>query len=345
MNYTHRKPPKYLKNNNYGKKSKKSLFLFIIPVVLIFVTLYLINATKKSAPLVISKIVGGSGNLESTDGRVNILALGVDKRSGISTVSGTLTDSIIIGSIAKDGSDAAMVSVPRDLWVPYGNSQYSGKINAVYSWGGVEEVIKTVERVFNIPIHYYGTVGFDGFIKAVDTVGGLEVNVERAFDDYKYPIEGKEGVYPEEDRYSHVHFDSGVQVMQGEAALQFARSRHALGDEGTDFARASRQQKILVSFKDRIFSSTTMFNPSRIKLLYDIFKESVETNVSLEEALQFYDLAKKLDSNSIKSMVLNGDLLYNPADTTLYSGAWVLIPKAGDFSEIQAKLQELLKQQ
>jgi len=328
---------KYLKNTKTGKRSKVRNLLtgFLILILALAGAGFAKALTNKSSTSVFSKVVGGTSTLKQDEGRTNIIILGLDRRGKQSTESSLLTDTIIVGSIDKLGAKADMVSIPRDLWVPYANSNYHGKINAIYSWGGVEALKKTVENITGVPIHYYIVIGFEGFVKAVDTIGGITIDAEQGFDDYKYPIEGKENIYPEEDRYMHIHFDSGVQILNGEKALQFARSRHALGDEGTDFARSSRQQKIILAFFKKVSSHETIFNLSKIKTLYSIFNQYIETNISLEEALAFYNLSQKLDLSQIKSQVLNGNLFYNPPDSKPYSGAWVLIPKAGDFSKVQ----------
>jgi LCP family protein required for cell wall assembly len=337
------KNPKYLK----GSKKKfsplpKVAFGLGIILAVIGAAFFLAKSFGKgfSRVGIISKI-SGAEKLTTTDNRTNFLVLGLDRRNKESTVSGTLTDTIILGSVAEDGTGAVMLSIPRDLWVPYAKSEYSGRINAVYAWGGIAALKETIERILAVPIHYFVVVDFEGFEKAVDAVGGVEVDVLRSFDDFEYPIEGKEDVLPESDRYQHIHFDQGIQIMTGERALQFARSRHAQGDEGTDFARAARQQKIILALKEKVLSAQTFFNPSRIKILYDIFKDSIETNISLNDALAVYDLSKKLDSSQVKSAVLDGELLYNPTDAAPYNGAWVLLPKSGDFSAIQQKVKEL----
>lgn len=342
MNVYRTSNKKYLKTISVNRTNKRKVLWLIPGVLLGIVVLAFIftNFRNKAASSVISKITKTQA-LNSENGRINVLLLGLDRRVKQSSVSGVLTDTIMIGSVDEQGRDAYIVSVPRDLWVPYGNTQYQGKINAVYNWGGIPALVTTLERITGQKFQYYLVVGFDGFIKAVDTVGGLQVDVKRTFDDYEYPVEGKEDVYPEEERYTHIHFDSGLQTLTGLQALQFARSRHAQGDEGTDFARSARQQQIIVGFKDQILSHTTLFNPAKIKLLYDIFKEYVETNINLEDALCFYDLSKKLDSSMIKNEVISDNLLYNPQDSEHYGGAWVLVPKAGDFSQIQEFFKKL----
>jgi len=98
----------------------------------------------------------------------------------------------------------------------------------------------------------------------VDLLDGVEVDVENTFDDYRYPINGKENDLcdgdPEYDcRYEDIHFDQGLQLMSGETSLKYVRSRNAEGDEGTDFARSQRQQRLLLSFKEKNIYSKIYF--------------------------------------------------------------------------------------
>src|SRR3990167_7312250 len=192
---------------------------------------------------VVSKAIV-DGHLKTTDGRTNILILGMDKRSpGNHNVSSILTDTIMVVSIDEKGEKPVVISVPRDLWVP----ETKSKINEVntLSSQNINLTKKAVETVIGMPIHYYVLVGFDAFKDSVDAVGGIDVIVDETFDDYIYPIEGMEDAIPEGLRYEYLHFDAGSQTMNGETALKYARSRHStnLNEQG-DFARARRQQKV-----------------------------------------------------------------------------------------------------
>ena len=207
-------------------------------------------------------------------------------------------------------------------------------------------------------------IDFDGFVKSVDVLGGIEVNVTNSFEDFEYPIIGKENDpcdQKEEDlkmlatvssqlevfpcRYDLVRFEGGIQLMSGETALQFVRSRHAKGVEGTDFARSKRQEQVIKAFKDKIFSLNFFLNPAKVIGLYNAMQESIDTNIKEEEFDDFVRLAQKLKNAQIQSKVLDyGDekanrsgFLVNPPISDDFGGQWVLIPRIGngDFSEIQ----------
>src|SRR5690606_17112238 len=123
-----------------------------------------------------------------------------------------------------------------------------------------------------------------------DAVGGVDVNVERAFVDYEYPIEGRENAYPISSRYKTLDFKVGMQHMDGQTALEYARSRHAAGVEGTDFARSQRQQKVITAFKDKVFSTKTLTNPSALLNIASSLGESFSTTLQADEASTAFKL-------------------------------------------------------
>lgn len=284
-----------------------------------------------------------SVNLKETDGRTNILLLGSDKRAKTATAN-ALTDTILVASIGRVENDVILLSLPRDLWIKSPQGYYS-KINAVYANGGGEEMTQVVEGVLGLPIHYYAVIDFEIFKETVDILGGIEVNVENGFTDNYYPVEGKENA-PLSERYETITFTEGLQTMDGETALKFARSRKGNNLEGTDFARSARQQKVIMAIKDKALSVNTLMNPAKIKELYESYSQNVDTSMTLTDIQNFYLLSQQINIESVTSIVLDdrsaadeGGLLYAPEDATLYGGAYVLLPKAGDFSQLHAYVQ------
>jgi len=166
-------------------------------------------------------------------------------------------------------------------------------------------------------------------------LGGVEIDVERAFDDYRYPILGRESAEPYESRFEHLHFEQGAQIMDGAAALKYARSRHAAGPEGSDFARTKRQQKIIQAVKDKLLSSQIVFDPALIADIFQELKENISTNLKIWEMYKLWQIGKEIDSQQIITKVVdnspNGLLIDSISD----QGAYVLTPRSGDFAEIQ----------
>lgn len=263
--------------------------------------------------------------LDSTNSRTNIALLGI---GGQGHEGGELTDSILVASVSHDTKKITLISIPRDIYL----TSNRAKINSIYYYGekaepgtGLEKLKTALTEVTGLPIHYSLLIDFSGFIKAIDAVGGISVNVERAFDDYKYPIPGMENAEPESSRYEHLHFEAGTQQMDGVTALKYVRSRHALGDEGTDFARSKRQQKVIRAFISSLISKDTVFNSERINVLHQALNDSVKTDIDDSLISSFTKLGLSLNFDDLNSISID-TLLYNPKNLAPYGGAWVLIP-------------------
>ncbi len=311
---------------------------------------------------------------QANPSKINILILGI---GGGSHDGPNLTDTIILAHIDESQNRVTLASIPRDLWIPDLNGRVK-KINEAYNQGeikrkggGLRLAEKVVSKVTGQTVDYAIRVDFSGFVKAVDIVGGLDIYVENNFDDYEYPISGKEDdkcgntdediqaftatVSAEVDlqekfscRYKHLHFDKGLNHMDGETALEYVRSRHALGVESGDFARSKRQQKVISAFKDTVFSAQTLINPAKVVNLYNVIKDSLDTDIIPDEFDDFIRLAQKMHGAKIVNAAIDtGDpinqrpgLLSEVPISAEYDYLSVLIPRVGngDFSEIQKYL-------
>jgi LCP family protein required for cell wall assembly len=367
------------------KKLFKRIGIGIILILFIFFGRFILEAIRYS-PVLVQLATHNTINLKKTsDNKINVLILG----TGGGTHDGpNLTDTIIFANIdpapASGSAKTTLVSIPRDLWVP----ELKGKINQAYSngedikkGGGLLLAKAMIGKIINQKIDYAIRIDFAGFVKAVDEVGGLDVTVDRTLDDYAYPVTGKEDEtcgHTEDQikdlaaqvatgsatdlesfpcRYEHLHVAAGEQHLDGELALKYVRSRHALGIEGSDFARSKRQEKVINAFKEKVFSVGTLLNPLRLSQLYDVLKGSIDTDVTQDEYDDFIRLAQKMKSGQISSFVIDtGDtalgrpaLLYNPTergeDTSPFGGAWVLTPTAGNgnYTQVQSYVACLLK--
>ena len=302
---------------------------------------------------IVSKVLTEDGPKE-TDGKTNFLLLGIDSRSPGGSVSSSLTDTIIIISVDKSTGKAAMVSLPRDLWI----EEYENKINSVYALSGknIDKTIKQIENVSGMPIHYYAIVGFDVFKDIVDSVGGIDINVETAFEDFLYPIEGKENAMPESSRYEHLVFKAGDQVMDGETALKYARSRHSTNPlEAGDFARARRQQRVILAIKQKVLSSSTFLDPNKVNKMFDALKSNLQTNIDTADVLILYKALGNFKYENMKRIVVSNEsgkedenyigagVLTVPTEENrkaFYKGLYVLVPASGSFSELHALIRE-----
>lgn len=265
---------------------------------------------------------------ESED-RINILLLGM---GGKGHQGPYLTDTIILVSIKPSTGKLALVSIPRDLYVPIIGHGWR-KINNANAFGEAEQpgsggllASQTISNVLNLPINYYLRIDFKGFEKLIDDLGGIKVYVERDFIDYQYPAPNF--------KYQVVSFKKGWQKMDGDTALKFARSRHGTNGEGSDFARAKRQQKILLAIKNKALALSTLMNPAKINKMIQNLENSIATNLDLEEMIRLAKMAGNIDTKDIISFTLNN----NPdnflvSDTTL-DGAFILRPKTGNFNDL-----------
>lgn len=330
------------------KKIIASIIIITIVILAVFSSSIVFSNEDLAKGLSKFNLIGQLGRLigagdkqligEDND-RINILLIGM---GGKSHEGGTLADTIILGSYKPSTKQVAMMSIPRDLYIAtekYGKV----KVNAVNAYAerdnpgsGGETLAKALSDLLGEEIKYYVTVDFDGFEKVIDEFGGVDIDVERNLIDYEYPIRGKENVFPIENRYETLYIEKGLQHMDGETALKYARSRHAIGIEGSDFARSRRQQKILAALKDKIFDVKTFFSPRKINSLLNAYQDHIITDLEVGEMVRLAQIGKDIDTTKIINQTLS-----DAADNFLYSsminGAYVLLPKGGSYDTI-AKL-------
>jgi polyisoprenyl-teichoic acid--peptidoglycan teichoic acid transferase len=260
--------------------------------------------TKKVAP----ELLKGEG-----DGRVNILLLGV---GGPGHDGPDLTDTIVVLSVDPVNNTAAMVSIPRDLWVNmpvnyFGSQQ---KINAAYESGkyhylgkldpsntnaaavqaGFTAIDTTLKNVLDVNINYHLLVNFQAFRQAIDAIGGVTVNV---------PEELYDPTMQWENHNNPVLAAAGVQQMDGVKALLYARSRETT----SDFARAQRQRQILMALKDKVLTAGTLSNPAKIDGLMNAFGDNVYSDLSSQGAMRLVGIMKQMSDTKVNSIGLTDD--------------------------------------
>jgi anionic cell wall polymer biosynthesis LytR-Cps2A-Psr (LCP) family protein len=280
-------------------------------------------------------------NFSFLPGRTNFLLLGM---TGNNQAGSDLTDTIIFASIENQTGEVLLLSLPRDIWI----KPIRAKLNTTYHYGGLDLAKETVVSVLGRPVDYAVLIEADLFVELIDFLGGVEVQVKRGFDDYRYPIPGREndacGGDPEYAcRYEHLHFEAGKQLMDGRRALKYARSRYAEGEEGNDLARNERQQGLILAIRDRLLSPQFLLDPKRVSQLLEIVLAGVKTDLPREKYFDLLRTAIRFRPGKLKTVVLNDDFLIHPDDSEpFYDGQWVLIPRVGDWSEIQEYLNQLL---
>ena len=229
-----------------------------------------------------------------------------------------LTDSIMVVSIQPQASGPpriAEISIPRDWWVPInlGNGRSAmQRVNVAYSTGetgapfqssfdnsdklgGGRTGNATLDRMLGIHLDYFIGVDFDAFQQAVDSVGGIDVNVAHTFTDNNFPSDGCDN--GGNCKPITIHFNAGQQHMDGHTALQFARSRESTDpQEGTNFARNKRQQLVLNAVKAKVLSVGGI---SKLPDLLNALGDNVLTDLKIDDAKSLYDLVKGVDNPSI----------------------------------------------
>lgn len=330
---------------------KKFVFFVLVFLFLAFYLSPLFEYVPESLSLLRS-FLRANGELRADEGRVNILVLGL---GGQKNEPSGLTDTIIFSSFSKSGEEGLLLSLPRDIWVP----QMRAKLNTAYYYGNIKDGVgaewakKYVSQITGKNIHYSVVVSFEGFVKIIDLFGGVDVYVERSFVDGKYPREEEGLECAVEDMkcfYETVSFEQGWQHFDGKTALKFARSRNAKGEEGSDFARASRQQKIIVAVKDKLLSLGFLISPYKVRQLLDLIGKSVDMDIPQSLLGSLAKLVLSLDSGKIESRVLEADLtgegkslLVNPPVSKEYDNQWVLVPKDDDWDKVGLWVDCLLK--
>lgn len=322
-------------------------FIFFAVAFLVFSTKAMISNDTGESWLSRIPIIGTIKHLaESADkdlkgedrDRINILLLGM---GGSNHEGGYLTDTIILASLEPSTEKVAMLSIPRDMSIPVEGMGWT-KINAINAYAEAENkgsgglaISQAISDILNMPIDYYARVDFAGFINIVDELGGVNVYVDNTLEDYSYPIMGEEENEVYENRFEHLYLEKGWQEMDGSLALKYARSRHAYGIEGSDFARAKRQQKIIMAVKEKLMDKYILFKPTVITNIINEIQEHFSTNLKIWEIIKLYDIFKNVSSDNVVNKVLDNGPNGLLRDTISESGAYILIPTSGDFAEIQ----------
>lgn len=278
------------------KKGYKKFKLVLIAAAITILLVFVWSLFSSSTSVFNFGLPGQQkSKLKTTDDRVNVLLLG---NAGGKHDGPYLTDSIIIASYSLKSKKITLISVPRDLWLDSANS----KVNAVYEIGqskdgkGLAYAEDKIDDILGIPIHYGVRLDFNGFGKAIDTVGGIEVQVPNEFDDYNYPIAGKEndlcglvekeldpnseeakqlGITPEQASGSakiKIYLDSSGKVAKG-AEIFTCRFEHIHFDKGKVHMDGETALKFVRSRKGTNGEGTDFARSRRQQLVIQAFRE------------------------------------------------------------------------
>jgi len=263
------------------------------------------------------------------DDRINILLLGM---GGENHNGGELTDTIMIASIKPSQNEAALLSIPRDLYVHVPNSYLNTKINAVKVYGdkspdqnGMELLTSVVEDISGLKIHYFLQLDFQGFTRIIDDLGGIDVTLENDINDPAYPNFT--------NGYDPFYIKKGFHHLDGATALKVARSRHStMGD----FDRIQRQQNIIKITKQKIFEKYSTYDVVLFNKMLSSLSDNLKTNLKLKELPRFYQIVKEIKSHKITADVIDTQKYLN---RTYVGLGYTLQPKDQNYEEIK-KLSE-----
>lgn len=331
----------YFQNQNLGQKTRKQnrftfgkfitlLFLFL-GIGIFGLGIYFFTSAKTFSN--ISNITGeNSGDIFSglfksltkptsnlagkNDGKTNILLVGVDS-------SGGLADTIQILSYEYNSKNFTSYTIPRDLRVKIDGGV--SKINEAYVYAeqerersGPEKIAKLVENEWGVKIHYWVEVNFDAVEGFINDVGGIDINVPNGFTDCQFPKKDYSGLLPCQT------FNQGLQQMDGQTALIYARSRHGNNGEASDFKRSERQQLVLQALMEKVRKDggKNIFSFNKITNYLDNLGKNVRVSLKTNEIKSFYEgFVKELADSAGKMKRVNftaDDKLFTSANINGY---------------------------
>lgn len=260
-------------------------------------------------------------------GRTTILLLGIDQRPDQRVSGGDpgRSDTLVLVTIDPGRPRAAILSLPRDLLVPIPGHGRE-RINAAYTFGeyadgdGPRLAARTVGELLGIPVDHYAAIDMAGLRKLIDAVGGVKVEV---------PVPLRDNAFPTDDYgVTTIEIPAGRQVLNGERALWYARTRH----QDNDFNRERRQQQVLLALRERILQAEVL--PRLPALLPDLLA-TVRTDLGPAEILQLASLARQFDAEHTERLAIDEVLAPHVSGP---NGAYYLALRPGAAAVLRAFL-------
>jgi LCP family protein required for cell wall assembly len=224
-------------------------------------------------------------------GRTNVMIYGL-------TADGQRTDTMLLASYYWKEKKLVLLNIPRDLYASYGG--HDTKIVSLYAIAKAERpadlgypaqyVDDFISREYGITVDYSIVANMNAFKEIVDAVGGVTIDVSRPFTDYLYPTDDYSGYIQPAP-----HFNAGTQTMNGTRALIYARSRHADGPEGTDFARSKRQEVIIQALLNKLRQQGALTDVTKANSYLQIVRKNLSTSLGLGDIAKALQVASQLD--------------------------------------------------
>jgi polyisoprenyl-teichoic acid--peptidoglycan teichoic acid transferase len=334
----------------------QGIYIAVITILAIVVGIFVFNAVRKlvqgwtigtlpGAPSVTepTQVINAQGTivpnntaLQSSSGptpiawdgssRVTVLLMGLDY-DDTEARRVPRTDSMILVSMDPQTKTAGIMSIPRDTWVNIPGFDYA-KINTAYflgesyklPGGGAGLAVQAVESYLGVPINYYAQIDFDAFVKFIDEIGGVDINVPKKIQVGilgGYTVHGSKGDFTRETKT----LKPGMQTLDGKTALAYARDRHT---DGGDFDRSARQQQVIQAVRDQVLQLNMLPTLiSKAPSIYNDLSSGVHTNLTLGQIIQLAMSASQIPSGKIHYGLLGADTALNG---TSPDGQAILIP-------------------
>ena len=297
--------------------------VFSILIVLAIVALYTSNSAAHKK--VLNTVADGLKH-----DRVNIVMIGIGGDNHPS--KDKLADSIMLVSLKPSTRQAAIVSIPRDLWVPIA-SHGTHRINYAHAIGeqsgypgeGPGLLCDTVARVFGQPVHAFVRIDFSAFEKIIDDLGGVDVYCQRGFYDYLF----KDG------------FAQGWHHFNGKRALAYARYRYIIGPEGDNFARELRQQQVMNAIRAKMQNITPQ-QATHLVAALSTLSNATETNLTTPQMISLYSTFHTINPQSVRHVSLK-PLTTTFEVTRLAEPGEAVKPRTGDYRELQSVLRDIFR--
>jgi LCP family protein required for cell wall assembly len=261
----------------------------------------------------LANMSGNALGINIPDRFLNVVLLGTDVRPDRDRATWR-TDTIIVASLDVEDHTVRLLSIPRDLWVYIPGYGYD-RINTADFWGevaeeggGPETVKRTIYKNLGIPIHYYAEVDFEGFVRIIDTLGGLDIDV----------------VCP----LPEMNLQPGMHRMDGDETLTYARKRKS----SNDYDRANRQRQVLMALWEQALTPEIIL---KLPQLWNTLSDNFETDLPLDQAINLAYVGLQLKPQYIFRKAINSQ---HTKGWTTPQGAMVLLPRE---EEIRALLQNL----
>jgi LCP family protein required for cell wall assembly len=294
------------------------LFLIGIAIYFVYLGISAYNAANNSY----EELINRDGKSKLREKAVNIkkdpfsiLFIGVENYSSGKKSYGR-SDTLMLATFDPKNSTMKLLSIPRDTKVYIEDLGKRDKINHAFAKGGKESTIDTIENFLDIPIDYYATINFDGFVDIVDILGGVTVNVPFDFWDYKNG-----------DSSTKFYFKKGKMTLNGEEALTYVRMRKK--DPRGDFGRNERQREVLKALIDEALK------PSSLLKIDKITKEignNVETNFKIDYLLALREKYADFKTSNIETLTFEGQDDYT-------NGTYYFLPDEDSIDKIKSILK------